>query len=98
MKNLRSSRLRYEASFSSNTHLIFPLSLLRKLLHVALMNILKHTSGNKKAEEDANKEAEVQMKSIEEAGKVGKDKVVADLLNAVFNVKPQVPERVTVSS
>jgi V-type H+-transporting ATPase subunit G len=55
---------------------------------------MQHTSGNKKAEEDADKDAEVQMKNIQEAGKKGKDKVVTDLLKAVFDVKPEVPERI----
>jgi V-type H+-transporting ATPase subunit G len=63
-----------------------------------MLIVLQHTSGNKKAEEDANKDAEVQMKSIHEAGKKGKDKVVADLLKAVFDVKPHVPERVEMPS
>jgi hypothetical protein len=62
------------------------------------VNALQHTSGNKKAEEDANKDAEAQMKSIHEAGKKGQDKVVADLLKAVFDVKPRVPERVEMPS
>lgn len=63
-----------------------------------ILIILQHTSGNKKAEEDANKEAEAQVKSIHEAGKKGKDKVVVDLLKAVFDVKPLVPERVEIPS
>jgi V-type H+-transporting ATPase subunit G len=63
-----------------------------------MLIVLQHTSGNKKAEEDANKDAEVQMKSIREAGKKGKDKVVVDLLKAVFDVKPHVPERVEMPS
>jgi V-type H+-transporting ATPase subunit G len=63
-----------------------------------MLIVLQHTSGNKKAEEDANKDAEVQMKLIREAGKKGKDEVVADLLKAVFDVKPHVPERVEMPS
>ncbi|TGO88918.1 hypothetical protein BPOR_0134g00050 [Botrytis porri] len=31
----------------------------------------EHTSGNKKAEEDANKDAEIKLKEIKEAGKKG---------------------------
>ncbi|KAI9735420.1 MAG: hypothetical protein M1818_006426 [Claussenomyces sp. TS43310] len=54
----------------------------------------EHTSGNSKAEDDANKDAEVQIKGIKEAGKNGQDKVVADLLKAVFDVKPVVPNRI----
>ncbi|KAF6226290.1 hypothetical protein HO133_009156 [Letharia lupina] len=54
----------------------------------------KHTSGNKKAEEDASKDAEEQMKRIKEAGSKTGDKVVQDLLNVVTEVKPEVPDRV----
>jgi V-type H+-transporting ATPase subunit G len=61
-----------------------------------LMIWLQHTSGNKKAEEDANKDAEVKMKEIKEAGKKGQDKVVKDLLKAVFDIKPVVPDRIEV--
>lgn len=56
----------------------------------------QHTSGNKKAEADANKDADQQMKSIKAAGSKGQDKVVADLLKAVFNPKPVVPDRIEV--
>jgi V-type H+-transporting ATPase subunit G len=38
------------------------------------------------------------VKSIHEAGKKGKDKVVVDLLKAVFDVKPRVPQRVEMPS
>ncbi|KAK3381120.1 H+-ATPase G subunit-domain-containing protein [Podospora didyma] len=48
----------------------------------------QHTSGNKAAEEEADKEAAVQIKAIKEAGKKGQDKVIEDLLTAVFEVKP----------
>lgn len=61
-----------------------------------MVNSQQHTSGNKQAEEDANKDAEGQMKQIKEAGKKGQDKVVKDLLKAVFDVKPVVPERIEV--
>ena len=61
-----------------------------------LMIWLQHTSGNKKAEEDANKDAEVKMKEIKEAGKKGQDKVVKDLLKALFDIKPVVPDRIEV--
>ncbi|RQM07381.1 hypothetical protein DH86_00003111 [Scytalidium sp. 3C] len=56
----------------------------------------EHTSGNKKAEDDADKEAQSKIKEIEAAGKKSSDKVVKDLLKAVFEVKPVVPERVEV--
>ncbi|KAK6602881.1 V-type ATPase [Botrytis cinerea] len=54
----------------------------------------EHTSGNKKAEEDANKDSENQLKEIKEAGKKGESQVISDLLKAVFDVKPVAPERV----
>ncbi|KAI9835424.1 MAG: H(+)-transporting V1 sector ATPase subunit G [Sarea resinae] len=58
----------------------------------------EHTSGNKKAEDDASKDAEEKMKGIKESGgKVG-DKVVEDLLKAVVDVHPEVPDRVAAPS
>ncbi|TVY68662.1 V-type proton ATPase subunit G [Lachnellula suecica] len=56
----------------------------------------EHTSGNKKAEEDAGKDAEGKIKEIQAAGKKGQDQVVKDLLKAVFDIKPVVPERIEV--
>ncbi len=61
-----------------------------------LITGLQHTSGNKKAEEDASKDAETKIKEIRAAGKKGQDAVVKDLLKAVFDVKPVVPERIEV--
>ena len=58
--------------------------------------LMQHTSGNKKAEEDALKDVENKMKEIKEAGKKGQDQVVKDLLRAVFDIKPVVPERIEV--
>ena len=54
--------------------------------------MVQHTQGNQKAEEEANKEAEVKIKEIKAAGKKSHDKVVKDLLSAVFDVKPVVPD------
>lgn len=51
----------------------------------------QHTQGNKAAEEEANKEAEASIKQIKDAGKKNQDKVVKDLLKAVFEVHPVVP-------
>ncbi|KAI3395399.1 hypothetical protein diail_1390 [Diaporthe ilicicola] len=53
----------------------------------------EHSQGNKKAEEEANKEAEGKIKEIQAAGKKGQDKVVKDLLSAVFDVKPVPPTK-----
>ncbi|KAF1353788.1 H+-ATPase G subunit-domain-containing protein [Delphinella strobiligena] len=54
----------------------------------------EHTSGNKKAEEDANKENDVQLKEIKDIGNKKGQKVIDDLLTAVMDVKPVVPDRV----
>ncbi|KAL8698095.1 MAG: hypothetical protein Q9201_006767, partial [Fulgogasparrea decipioides] len=54
-----------------------------------------HTSGNKKAEEDADRDAEEQMSAIKSAGDRMGQKVVDDLLKVVTEVHPEVPERVT---
>ncbi|KAH8599107.1 H+-ATPase G subunit-domain-containing protein [Bisporella sp. PMI_857] len=56
----------------------------------------EHTSGNKKAEDDASKDAEFKIKEITSAGSKGQDKVVKDLLEAIWNPKPIVPERIEV--
>lgn len=54
----------------------------------------QHSQGNKQAEDEANKEAEVKIKEIKVAGQKGQDKVVKDLLKAVFDVKPVPPTEV----
>jgi V-type H+-transporting ATPase subunit G len=40
---------------------------------------------------EANKEAETKILEIKDAGKKGQDKVIKDLLSAVFDVKPVPP-------
>lgn len=57
-----------------------------------LIHTIQHTSGNKKMEDDAAKDTD---KKIAENKKLGKDKgkkVVDDLLKAVMEVKPEVPD------
>ncbi|PPJ60229.1 hypothetical protein CBER1_08842 [Cercospora berteroae] len=54
----------------------------------------QHTSGNKKAEEDADKETNQKLDEIKGIGKKTGPKVVEDLLKAVMDVQPQVPTRV----
>lgn len=56
--------------------------------------ILQHSSGYKKAEEDANKEAEVKLQDIKTAGKEKGNKVVEDLINAVIDVNPQASDKI----
>ena len=54
----------------------------------------QHTSGNKKAEEDAGKDAESKLAEIKEAGGKSGDNIVQDLLRVVMEVKPEIPDRV----
>lgn len=60
--------------------------------------VLQHKQGNKKAEEDANKDAEAKVKEIEAAGKKSGDKVVEDLLRMITDVRPEVPDKIAVNS
>ncbi|KAL8853548.1 MAG: hypothetical protein Q9221_001534, partial [Calogaya cf. arnoldii] len=53
-----------------------------------------HTSGNKKAEDDASQDAEDQVNAIKSAGEKEGQKVVDDLLRVVTDVRPEVPDRV----
>ncbi|KAK0701204.1 H+-ATPase G subunit-domain-containing protein [Apiosordaria backusii] len=48
----------------------------------------EQTQGNKAAEEEANKEADAKIAEIRAAGKKNQDKVIKDLLEAVFNPHP----------
>lgn len=61
---------------------------------IGILIICQHTSGNKKAEEDADKDTEQKLQEIKEIGNKQGKKVVDDLLRAVTDVKPVVPERV----
>ncbi|KAF2222474.1 H+-ATPase G subunit-domain-containing protein [Elsinoe ampelina] len=54
----------------------------------------EHTSGNKKAEEDAQKDTDAKLQEIKKIGDKSGKKVVEDLLKAVNDVKPVVPQRV----
>ncbi|KAL8922689.1 MAG: hypothetical protein Q9208_005002 [Pyrenodesmia sp. 3 TL-2023] len=53
-----------------------------------------HSSGNKKAEEDAAKDAEEQVNAIKASGEKSGQKVIDDLLRVVTDVRPEVPDRV----
>lgn len=55
---------------------------------------LQQSSGNKKAEDDANKDAEAKLKEIDEAGEKSGDTVVEDLIKAVTTPRPEVPDKV----
>lgn len=54
----------------------------------------QHTSGNKKAEEDAAQDADDQVQAIKSAGEKQGQHVVDDLLRVVTDVRPEVPDRV----
>jgi hypothetical protein len=56
--------------------------------------LIQHSSGNKKAEEDANKEAEIKVQDITEAGRGKGDQVVDDLIHAVMDVRPEAPQKI----
>ncbi|KAL3469443.1 H+-ATPase G subunit-domain-containing protein [Aspergillus californicus] len=49
----------------------------------------EHSSGYKKAEDDATKEAEVKIEEIKKAGKDKGPQVVEKLINALVDVKPE---------
>jgi V-type H+-transporting ATPase subunit G len=54
----------------------------------------QHTSGNEKAQDEADRDAEAQMKQIKTVGEQGRDKVIADLLRTVLDVRPELPDRI----
>lgn len=56
---------------------------------------MQQKSGNKKAEDDANKDAESKLKDIEKAGGEKGDKVIDDLIHAVVTPHPEVPDKET---
>jgi len=56
--------------------------------------MLQQTSGNKKAQDDAGKDADAKVKEIDAAGKKSGSKVVDDLIKAVITPKPEVPDKV----
>ncbi|CBF82538.1 uncharacterized protein ANIA_09107 [Aspergillus nidulans FGSC A4] len=49
----------------------------------------EHSSGFKKAEDDANKEAEFKLEEIKKDGKEKGPKVVEKLIHALVDVKPE---------
>ncbi|KAL1387026.1 H+-ATPase G subunit [Phyllosticta capitalensis] len=53
----------------------------------------EHSSGNQKAEEEANKETEAKIKEIKDIGSKSGSKVVEQLLAAVTDVKPEPPAK-----
>ena len=51
----------------------------------------QHSSGNKKAEDDAKKDTDGKVKEIEDIGKKSGSKVVDQLIEAASNAKPEPP-------
>ncbi|EEH48235.2 V-type ATPase, G subunit [Paracoccidioides brasiliensis Pb18] len=54
----------------------------------------EHSSGNKVAEDEANKEAEAKVQQIRDIGKQKGSQVVEDLIQAVIDVQPQTPGKI----
>ncbi|KAJ5213069.1 hypothetical protein N7449_000238 [Penicillium cf. viridicatum] len=54
----------------------------------------EHSSGYKVSEAEADKEAEVKLQEIKEAGKEQGDKVIADLIRVTTDVKPVASEKI----
>ena len=54
----------------------------------------QHSSGNKQAEQDADNDSEDKLKEIKDIGGNTGNKVVDDLLKAVMDVRPEVPDRI----
>ncbi|KEQ93827.1 hypothetical protein AUEXF2481DRAFT_307263 [Aureobasidium subglaciale EXF-2481] len=54
----------------------------------------QHTSGNEQAEKDASKDTDEKLKEIKSIGDKEGSTVVENLLRAVTDVKPQVPDRI----
>ncbi|KAH0388855.1 hypothetical protein E4T50_01554 [Aureobasidium sp. EXF-12298] len=53
----------------------------------------QHTSGNEQAEKDATKDTDEKLKEIKSIGDKEGPTVIENLLRAVTDVKPQVPEK-----
>ncbi|KAF2119472.1 H+-ATPase G subunit-domain-containing protein [Lophiotrema nucula] len=51
----------------------------------------EHSSGNKKAEEDASKDTDAKVKEIQQIGSKSGSKVVDQLITAVTDAKPEPP-------
>ncbi|KAF1954527.1 vacuolar ATPase [Byssothecium circinans] len=51
----------------------------------------EHSSGNKKAEDDAKKDTDEKVKEIEQIGEKSGSKVVEQLISAVTDAKPEPP-------
>ncbi|CAI7595813.1 unnamed protein product [Penicillium glandicola] len=54
----------------------------------------EHSSGYKVAEDEANKEGDVKLQEIKDAGKNQGEKVIADLIRVTTDVKLEVPEKI----
>jgi len=51
----------------------------------------QHTEGNAAAEQEALKDAEIKIKELQSRALKNKDKVIGDLLSAVFDCEPTPP-------
>ena len=56
---------------------------------------MQHTSGNKQAEQQADQDTQKKLEEIKRIEKESGSKVVDDLIHAVVDVNPQVPDKVS---
>lgn len=54
-----------------------------------MLTTVQHSSGNKKAEDDAKKDTDNKVKEVEELGNKSGSKVVEQLITAVTNADPK---------
>lgn len=57
------------------------------------LTIAQHSSGNKKAEDDAKKDTDNKVKEVEELGNKSGSKVVEQLIAAVTNANTKAPRK-----
>lgn len=57
------------------------------------LTTVQHSSGNKKAEEDAKKDTDNKVKEVEELGNKSGSKVVEQLIAAVTNANTKAPRK-----
>ena len=57
------------------------------------LTTIQHSSGNKKAEDDAKKDTDSKVKEVEDLGNKSGGKVVEQLINAVTNANTKPPRK-----
>ena len=85
-------RRRRQSTRSSRRRCALVPWLLYKEAHEALTTV-QHSSGNKKAEDDAKKDTDNKVKEVEELGNKSGSKVVEQLIAAVTNANTKAPRK-----